>query len=352
MSEAAKEKVVHKAIETRTFEPVYYLYGDDDFRTDDAMRRLVDAAADPATRDFNVEILRASEVDAETLGSLLTMPPMMAERRVVAVRDVGALKKDARAVLDRYVRSPAPDVLLVLTSIAGSKADKALCAQTAAVEFAPLSGARLPKWITWYAEHELGTTISAEAVSLLQDAVGSDLAQLKIELDKLASYTNGKPIDEGAVSEIVGVRKGETLGALLDAVGDRDAARALALIPTTLQQPKTSAVQIVLALSTQTLALAWGRAKRDRGTSASRLGSEYYDLLKESGGSYTGRSWGDAVRCWVRAVDHWTGPELDAALEALLDADAALKESRLSSDEQLLTNLVLALCGSGKRRAA
>ena len=37
---------------------------------------------------------------------------------------------------------------------------------------------------------------------------------------------------------------------------------------------------------------------------------------------------------------------------ALLAADAALKETRLSSEEQLLTSLVLALCGRAARRAA
>jgi hypothetical protein len=44
--------------------------------------------------------------------------------------------------------------------------------------------------------------------------------------------------------------------------------------------------------------------------------------------------------------------ELEAAIDALLAADYALKESRLSSDEQILTSLVLTLCGSSRRVAA
>jgi hypothetical protein len=46
---------------------------------------------------------------------------------------------------------------------------------------------------------------------------------------------------------------------------------------------------------------------------------------------------------------------LDAALAALLAADIALKESRLSSDEQLLESLILTLCAGAaqpSRRAA
>lgn len=45
-------------------------------------------------------------------------------------------------------------------------------------------------------------------------------------------------------------------------------------------------------------------------------------------------------------------PDLDAALTALLIADEAFKETKISSDEQLLTSLVLALCGTGTSRHA
>jgi hypothetical protein len=42
-------------------------------------------------------------------------------------------------------------------------------------------------------------------------------------------------------------------------------------------------VQIVMALATQTVALAWGRAKLDEGLSPGRLQNEYWELLKQSG---------------------------------------------------------------------
>jgi len=44
--------------------------------------------------------------------------------------------------------------------------------------------------------------------------------------------------------------------------------------------------------------------------------------------------------------------ELEAAIDALLAADYALKESRLSSDEQIVASLVLSLCGAPRRAAA
>jgi DNA polymerase-3 subunit delta len=117
-------------------------------------------------------------------------------------------------------------------------------------------------------------------------------------------------------------------------------------------QPKASAVTIVMALTAQTLAVAWARARREHGIPPGRLSSELFGLLKEAGSVYTGRPWGEAVDAWAKGATRSDGDRdgrtLDAALEALLAADFALKESRLSSDEQLLTNLVLTLCGTDR----
>jgi DNA polymerase-3 subunit delta len=84
----------------------------------------------------------------------------------------------------------------------------------------------------------------------------------------------------------------------------------------------------------------------------SAMYSELFGLLKESGGAFTGRSWGDAVKAWTRAVEHWSSQDLEHAIELLLIADAALKESRLSSDEQLLSTLILSLCGDATHSIA
>ena len=59
---------------------------------------LVEAHVDPATCDFNVDVLRGFEVDSEKLASVLATPPMMAEWRVVVVRDVeGSVGESAHA---------------------------------------------------------------------------------------------------------------------------------------------------------------------------------------------------------------------------------------------------------------
>ena len=344
------EKALHAALKSRAFAPVYFFHGEDDYLKDARTRDLVEAAVDPATRDFNLEMRRGNDLDAEMLDALLGTPPLLAERRVVVIRDVDKLKKDARALLLRYLDRPAHDTVLVLVAPAGAKADKPLAERTVAVEFAPLTGDRLPKWVAYHVDTVLGRSITPDAIALLVEAAGSDLAQIAVELEKLASFTPGT-IDEQAVTAVVGVRRSESLGALLDAIAAKDTSVALALLPGVLQQPKTSAVSIVIFLTTQMLAMAYGAAARATGTPSRALFNEYMTLLKESG-AFPGRPWGEAVTAWARNTDRWSVSELDAALTALLSTDAALKETRLSSDEQLLTSLVLTLCGAGSTRRA
>jgi DNA polymerase-3 subunit delta len=347
---SAGEKALHAAVKTRVFDPVYYFFGEDDFLKEHATRDLVEAAVEPSTRDFNLEIRRASELDAESLDALLSTPPMLAERRVVVLRDIEKLKKGARTLLDQYLARPAHDTVLVLVAPSGVKPDKALSAHATVVEYAPLTGDRLPRWVSYHAQHTLGRAITPEAVTLLVEAVGGDLAQLAVELEKLASYTS-ETIDEQAVADVVGVRRGESLGDLLDAVAARDADTALELIPIILQLPKTNAVSIVMALTVQTLALGFAEATLAAGSSPRGLFNELMTLLKDTG-AFPFRPWGEAVNAWSKHAARWTAAEIEAALHALLAADAALKETRLSSPEQLLTTLVLALCSQSARRAA
>jgi len=344
-------KALREALKRRSFDGAYYITGEDDYQKDDAVKQLVDAALDPESRDFNLDVRKAADLDAETLGSLLSTPPMMADRRVIVIRDAGALKKDARRALDQYLATPAPDLLLLITAGAGAKADPGLAGSSRTLQFDQLTGDRLPKWIMHHATNDLGVGITTPAVELLQAAVGSDLHQLAGELDKLASFTQGAEITEDAVSAVVGVRRGETQADLLDAVADRNTSRALELIPHILSQPKTTAVSVVMSLSTQMIAIAWGRAKLDDGVSRGQLTQQYFDLLKETG-AFTGRPWGSAAAVWARAADRWSAQAIDYALDALLDADVALKESKVSSEEQILATVVLSICAAEDAIAA
>jgi DNA polymerase-3 subunit delta len=344
-------RALNAALERGIFDRAYLFHGDDEFLKEEKVRALIARATDSGTRDFNLDVRRGGETDAPALVLAFDALPLMAERRVVVLRDVTALKKDARAALDRYLDRPSADTVLVLTAVAGTKVEDRLIGRTVAIEFKPLNDDDLSKWVLRQVGNS-GGSISAPAVELLCGATGNDLTLLAGEIDKLLNYMNGAEIDTIAVGEIVGVRKGETLGDLLDRVASRDAPGAIALLEHVLAQPKTTGVSIVMALTTQTLAIGWALAARDRGLPQHRLESELFGLLKENSSSMVGRAWGEGVKSWVRALRNWDDAAVDHALHHLLVADASLKDTRVSSDEQVLTSLILSLASTVRRHIA
>lgn len=339
----ATPRSLRTAFDAGSFDPVYVLFGDEDYIKNDILRVLCARAVDPAMRDFNVDIRRGPELDAPSLRGLLEQLPMMAERRVIVVLEAQALKKGPMAVVDQYLASPSRDIVLVLMLPADEEPPKSWSARGTACECKLLSEDGVLKWITHHLREKLHGSITPDAATLLVSHVGNDLAQLAGELDKLLSYTNGGEITTEGVQAVVGVRHGETLGDLLDCVAARNAAGALAMLPRVMAQPKTTGVSVVIALTAQTFALAWGSAARAGGMPTGTLSRTYFDVLKE-GGAFVGRPWGEAVQRWMKVVPQWDAVRCDRALDLLLTTDMALKDTRASSEEQVLETLVLALC--------
>jgi DNA polymerase-3 subunit delta len=58
----------------------------------------------------------------------------------------------------------------------------------------------------------------------------------------------------------------------------------------------------------------------------------------------TGRPWGDAVKAWAREVERWDVPTVDRALALLYDADIALKDTRVSTEDRVVATTILAIC--------
>lgn len=347
-------KALKAALESARFDPIYLFHGADDFLKEERLRAVIARATEPSTRDFNLEVLRGAEVDVAALAEALAALPVLAERRIVVLRDPGALKKASRERLDHYLASPTAEMLLLLVTPAGVKVDAALAAQptVSAVEFKALTNDDLLKWIDHQARTACGTTITPDAAALLATYGGNDLALLAGELQKLASFSGGAPIDKAAINAVTGVRPGRTLGDLLDRAAARDTTGAIELVEEVLSQPSQSAVTVVMALATQVLAIGWGVAARARGLPVSRLESEFFSLLKEGSSVYTGRSWGDAVKCWARAVPKWSTADIDQALPHLLATDTALKDTKVSSEAQIVTSLLLAITPVALRRRA
>jgi DNA polymerase-3 subunit delta len=331
-------------------DPVYLLHGDEDVLKDEAVRALLDAAVDPAARDFNVDSRYAADLDAEAFHALVNTPPMLAERRAVVVRGVdqlGKRKSKLRDELLRYVDAPNPTTVLVLVTSAGEDPDADVARRATSVALTALDPERLLRWVVHYAT-KLSLTLAPDAIDLLVAAVGNDLSALSRELEKLAALAGDRPATAADVTALVGVRRGETVHDLVEAALERRAARAAQLIEPVLEQAGMSGVRILMLLGTHLVGTALARAERDRG--GARLEDAVLRHLNTAR-PHGLRGYKDEAARWVRWSAQWTAPELSDALRAALAADRALKGTTISDDRGIVTQLVLGFATT-RREAA
>src|SRR4029079_9381668 len=167
------------------------LFGAEDVLKDEIARAVIERALDPSVRDFNLDQRSAASLDSEAIEALCNTLPMMADRRVVVIRDVEAWKRKAkaRAALLRYLERPAAETVLLLIQGPGEEdADKDLARRAVTVECDALPAAELMKWITTRAA-ERGVTFAPGAAEHLLKCLGPSPTMLRLELEKFASLT-------------------------------------------------------------------------------------------------------------------------------------------------------------------
>ncbi len=324
--------------------PVYYLTGEADVLKDELVSGIVEAVLEPSTRDFNLDIRSAGELDAASLPTLVDTLPVLAPRRVVVIRNLEQWRKNARVwdALRTYLGRPSASTVLVLVHGAGEPPDAGLTRAALHVEVRQPAPAELRRWVEQRAER-VGVHLDPQALEHLIRAVGPDLAHLATELDKLAAAIGSDaPVSAEQVARLAGVNRGETVEDWLEAVIARDPPRALALTDAVLPQAGVTAVRMVIALGTELVGLRMARALADGGLSGARLERAVFDHLRQAR-PVGGRNWETLARTWAAAAGRWTGAELDRAIRAAYLADLALKSTTVSDDRATLRTLLLAM---------
>lgn len=316
----------------------FFFFGDEDYLREEAVAKVVAAYLDPATRDFNFDQLRGGDVTADDLASIVATPPMMAEHRVVVVRDAQGLSVKAREVVEAVAKSTDPGLILVLSAVipGGSKAKfyDELKKHAVAVEYGQLSQDDAPGWVMETAREELGVEVDPEAARALVGGIGVDLGTLGSELRKLAAYAQDrKRVTLDDVRAVGGIIPRQDRWAWFDMISERRFREALETLPVLLESGENG-VGLVIGMGGQLLKVALVCAGGQQA-----LERELKPFQK----------W--MARRIVPVARKWTLPEVDQALAELLRTDRLLKSASLS-DRQALEELLLRMWAIGRRQAA
>lgn len=306
---------------------VFYLHGEEQQLKEEAAAAIIEAHLDPATRDFNFDQLDGRTLDPETLASILNTPPMMAEWRVVVVRDAHELAKSAklRETIESLLDAPPAGLAVVLLATVPGRSTakfyKRLASEAKSMEFPLLAENDLPGWIVTRARED-DFDIEPDAARALAHAIGSNLGVLSQELIKLRDLAGGTPITLKHVEQAVGHVARVNRWSWFDAVADAEFARARAELPDLLESGENG-VGLIIGLGNQLLriqlALLGGRDALER------------ELPPH-------QKW--LSRRVLAQARRWTAAAARSALADLLRADRLLKsasvDDRLILDELLL----------------
>src|SRR5690606_23804480 len=307
---------------------VYFLFGDEELLKEETAARIVEAHLDPATRDFNLDQLRGGELDVETFASILQTPPMMADWRVVVVRDAQALAASprTRAVVEDVLERPVPGLALVLVAQlpARTRAQfyERLKKQAKAVEFARLAPGDVPGWLMARAQ-AAGVELEPAAARALAAAVGAEAGILVRELAKLQDFVGERGrITATDVEAAVGGVPRQNRGEWVDLVGEARFREARAALPVLLDAGE-SGVGLVIGLGTQLLRLGIAAAGGEDALARELPPNQRW---------LAGRI--------ARQAKRWNVDAIEAGLEDLLRADRLLKSASVE-DERVLDELLI-----------
>jgi DNA polymerase-3 subunit delta len=330
---------LYRALESGRRGGVFFLFGDEEFLKEEAAAAISAAHLDPATRDFNYDQLRGTTVEPQTLAAIAQTPPLMAEWRVVVVRDVQALAATARgrSALESLIDRPIPGLALVLAATLPdrSKAQihERLKRAAVAVEFTSLATADLPGWLGERARAR-GIKLDTEAARALAAAKGAELGVLMQELAKLTEYVGErKRVTVADVEAVVGAVPRQNRWDWFDLIGDARFREARAGFAVLLDAAETG-VGLVIGLGNHFLRLGVAAAGGERAL-AEALPPHQRWLAQRI----------------AKQARRWTTSAIDEAIDDLLRADRLLKSSSLD-ERQILEELLLRLEQRSGRRAA
>jgi DNA polymerase III subunit delta len=215
-----------KQIENGAFAPVYFLFGDEPFFIDRIMDRLENQVLPEADRAFNQITLYGRDVDFKAILDEANQYPMMADKRLVLVKEAQEFKDLDK--LTTYFSQPVPTTVLAF-AYKYKKPDgrttfyKALSKSGVLMKSDPVYDNHLPGWITQYlAAAKL--KVEPGASMLLSEYVGANLSKMSNELDKLAlNMQPGTTVTSADIEKYIGISKDYNVFELQKALSFKDA---------------------------------------------------------------------------------------------------------------------------------
>ncbi|MGB3765279.1 MAG: DNA polymerase III subunit delta [Phormidesmis sp.] len=326
--------------------PVYYFWGDDEFRLKKAVDALRDRTLDPAWANFNYNRIapESAEAPMQALNQAMTPPFGMGKRFVLLANTTLGQRcsEEVMTELSRTLPIVPETAVLLLTSTnkpdGRLKSTKLLKQYAEIKEFASIAPWQTDQIISQVKRvaQEAGLQLKPQSAMLLADAVGSDTRRLYNELEKLSLYwsyqgnVKTEPLPPEMVTRLVTVST-QTSFQLSEALIAGKTAQALSLASDLLANNE-HALRIVATLVGQFRRWLWVSLMEAEGEHDVRVIAKAAEINNPK-----------RVYILQKQVRGQSPAQLEKALALLLDLEFALK--RGAPDEITLQTKMVEIAG-------
>lgn len=327
-------KSLQEDIKSGNFKSAYLLYGDEAYLRQQYKERLIHAL-NPEDDTMNFSKYEGRGIEVREMLDLCETMPFFAEYRVILVENSGFFKNKCDELAE-YMKTLPEYVRLVFVEEEvdkRSKMYKAVKSCGSVVEFAKQDEKTLMRWAAGILAKE-GRKITTRDMELFLTKTGTDMGNIRMELEKLITYTMGQDIVTAQDIEAVCTTRTENkIFEMVRAVTEKNQRRALDLYNDllTLKEPP---MRILFLLSKQFRQLCLAKKMAGEGASqneiASRLGVPAF-----------------VVRNIMSCARSYSIDELEQAERDFVDAEEAVKTGTLQ--DGLSVELLIVKYSSGRK---
>lgn len=232
------------AAKKKKFLPIYILMGEESYYIDLIAETIIENALTEDEKDFNLTTFYGLDADVKVVISASKRFPVMSERQVIIVRE--AQMMDNIDLLQHYISHPLKSTILIICNKNGKiKATETLklaknSEDVVIFESNKITERTIIPLINDYVE-EKGLTVSTKAASMLKDFIGTDIARLFGEIDKLSIIMDKeKEITPELIERHIGISKDYNNFELENAVKERNYAKAMTIVDYFQKNPKNN----------------------------------------------------------------------------------------------------------------
>lgn len=319
-------KNIQADIKSGNFKQAYLLYGEEAYLKQQYKQNLI-KALNPDGDTMNFSHYEGKGVEVKPLIDLCETMPFFAERRVILLEDTGFFKNKCDELAD-YMKELPDYLCMVFVETEVDKRNrmyKAVKSCGTIAEFARQDEKTLMRWAAGILG-KAGRKITQRDMELLLVRTGTDMGNLRMELEKLISYTEGRDVVTAEdIEEICTTQTTNRIFDMVRAVTEKNQKRALELYYDllTLKEPPMR-ILFLLARQYRQLLLArqFAQSNLAQPEIASKLGIPAF-----------------AVRNILTCARAYTVSELEQAIADFVDAEEAVKTGRL--EDKLSVELLI-----------